>query len=139
MSDSKFGKRMQITGTDGSADRRFYLFPEINYGFHRVLHEIWEAYRFHPTDGDKKAIMVPSLFSKHTRTFHWFGVAKWDASKYADEANNINPNIIVKAIRNKINDWDAFCSNVNRCRLPGILSQSKKALEYISGYVNSDN
>lgn len=138
MSDSKFGKRMQITRSDGTADRLFYLLPEINYGFHRLLHEIWDSYGFRPQDGSKKAIIVPSLFSKHTKTFHWFGVAVWDASPYANEGK-ANPNTIIDAIREKKNHWDAFCSNVNRCRLPGILKQSKKALEYISGYVNSND
>lgn len=139
MSKSSFGKGMQISRKEGSPDRRFYLFPETNYAFHRVLHEIWGDYGFRPTDGSKRTIIVPSIFSKHTRKFHWFGVARWDVSPDALEGNKVDPNNILDAIRAEKTHWDAFCGNVQRCQLSGILKKSQKSVDYISGYINTTN
>lgn len=137
MSKGKFGKRMEITGEgDQDNDRRFYLYPEINYAFHRVLHEIWDDYGFQPPDGKKKAIIVPSIFSL-TRSFHWFAVDRWDASPCATEGQ-VNPNDIVVATREAKDQWEAFCKNVEKCHLPGIRKKSQEAAKYISDYVNSD-
>ncbi len=50
------------------------LFPEIIYGFNKVLIPSWKAEKLGHLEGKKAAYFTASFFSSHTRTFHWVSI-----------------------------------------------------------------
>ena len=136
-------KRLMERTIDGKKDSRLYLFPDVIYVFHRIVHEILGDHnltKFGEREDEKLVTIQPTLFSKHTRTFHWVGVADWQ----------IDPNEIVSAIREAMTrkvpstatgeerkatiekEWNDFYNNLTGSR---ILGKIKDAVNYVDPYI----
>jgi hypothetical protein len=96
------------------------LYPEAIYSFHRVFHEIWSKYGYRGPEEEKIVAIAASLFSKHTRTFHWLAVSDWGIK--SDICDGIKKNSYTE-------NWGAFKENLNTGHMP---IGTKRAIKVIS-------
>lgn len=53
------------------------LYPEAIYSLHRVLDDIWDSIIYpEGSDRETEPIVMPSMFSRHSRSFHWLAVGR---------------------------------------------------------------
>jgi hypothetical protein len=119
------------------------LYPEAIYSFHRVVHEFMGDHNFtkYGSDPTKKLVTIqPTLFSKHTRTFHWAGVGDWKIKpqciichiyKALDEQI---PSEVIGEDRRKAleSKWKDFYNNLIGSRT---LEKTKDAANYVEQYI----